>query len=407
MKNELFDAIAEVGDDLVTEAEAALTAGHRRPVYSKIALAASFAVVVLGTVLFVLLRGGTNRTSEPLSGLTAAQAYDMLYGDKPVYGEAPGGETQFYVTRYGDLTALAATVTGLPEGTLPILSLDMDDGFSISPKITECLRAIQNLTGEDMQYGGAFSYYTVENETSREVRMGAKRKDNKTVPFLIDGKEIAFEEEGGADAVLAAVNAVKDRLNEVFGTDFDRVDISGFERMLCVNEYFDLEAADPVSHMFWVRLERDADSALPPHCSIDRQSAWTQTPAICLLFENGVCTTINRVYGFSMADEKEYPVLPIEKAEEYLAKGYVFDQNLCPLCAMRQTPVSFASYELVFVEYRFGPNGDGIPFYTFAKKSDDFSYLTVQIPAIVLDGYEAFCEERAKEHGAIHAALTK
>lgn len=99
-------------------------------------------------------------------------------------------------------------------------------------------------------------------------------------------------------------------------------------------------------------------------------------------------------------------LIPLEKAEEYLNKGYVLTVGSCSLCQSEQkTPVDFTDYDYVSLEYEGGNNlGDlTIPFYAFYKnigtaENGNMTFAKTYVPAVEVEGYEEYFENKHANH---------
>lgn len=101
----------------------------------------------------------------------------------------------------------------------------------------------------------------------------------------------------------------------------------------------------------------------------------------------------------------EMELLPLEKAEEYLSKGYVLATGGCVLCQSEQTPVDFANYDYVSFEYKGGFNVGvlAIPYYAFYKnigtaENGNTIFAKTYVPAVEVQGYEEYFENKHANH---------
>ncbi len=98
-------------------------------------------------------------------------------------------------------------------------------------------------------------------------------------------------------------------------------------------------------------------------------------------------------------------ILPLEKAEEYLQKGYVLAMGGCAMCQSEQTPVDFTDYDYVSFEYRGGSEiGDlTIPYYAFYKnigtaENGNMTFAKTYVPAVAVKGYEEYFINKHNNH---------
>ena len=98
-----------------------------------------------------------------------------------------------------------------------------------------------------------------------------------------------------------------------------------------------------------------------------------------------------------MVPQARFKLLPLEKAEEYLYKGYVLDVgNYCPLCDGVKAPVDFKNYDYVGISYSYSAKmKSSFPCYTFYKsigttETGYLKYAETSVPAVEVDGYEEY-----------------
>lgn len=98
-------------------------------------------------------------------------------------------------------------------------------------------------------------------------------------------------------------------------------------------------------------------------------------------------------------------LLPLEKAEEYLQKGYVLGMGGCPTCQAAQKAIDFANYDYVSFEYKGGINiGDlTLPYYAFYKnigtaENGNMIFAKTYVPAVEVDGYEEYFINKHNNH---------
>ncbi len=98
-------------------------------------------------------------------------------------------------------------------------------------------------------------------------------------------------------------------------------------------------------------------------------------------------------------------LLPLQKAEEYLRKGYVLAMGGCAMCQAEQTPVDFINYDYVSFEYRGGSEiGDlTLPYYAFYKnigtaENGNMIFAKTYVPAVEVEGYEEYFENKHANH---------
>ena len=108
--------------------------------------------------------------------------------------------------------------------------------------------------------------------------------------------------------------------------------------------------------------------------------------------------------------EKDYgPLMGLEKAEEYLRKGWVFGGHSCPLCMAEQEAVTFDTYDAWGLTYITTWNEAGgtptgaLPFYVFYKalgqaENGSTAYAQTYVPAVEVSGMAEYFEAQAQYH---------
>ena len=98
-------------------------------------------------------------------------------------------------------------------------------------------------------------------------------------------------------------------------------------------------------------------------------------------------------------------ILPLEKAKEYLNKGYVLAYRGCPACQDEQSPIDFTNYDYVSFEYKGGINvGDlTLPYYAFYKnlgtaENGNMIFAKTYVPAVEVEGYEEYFINKHNSH---------
>ena len=99
--------------------------------------------------------------------------------------------------------------------------------------------------------------------------------------------------------------------------------------------------------------------------------------------------------------------ISLQEAEKLLYNGYVFESHACPICMSLQKHVDFRNYNYVGFAYLKGHGGKLadkiIPFYVFYKEIGKASngetiYARTYVPAIEVNGYEAYFESQKEFH---------
>jgi hypothetical protein len=103
------------------------------------------------------------------------------------------------------------------------------------------------------------------------------------------------------------------------------------------------------------------------------------------------------------------PTVSLSRAEELLAKGYVFGNHVCELCMANQDKIDFESYDYVGLTYHTSGYllsdtvKEAVPFYAFYKKLEDTEngltrYAVTYVPAVHVVGYESYFKNQKDIH---------
>jgi hypothetical protein len=222
---------------------------------------------------------------------------------------------------------------------------------------------------------------------------------------VIDGKTISIDPTKSDEEILEIFDAVKEKLFSTFDVSFkdakiDRMYFEGEEKVIA---YFRI--------IYYNRNDHPLNDLYIYPCSdyiaitVDNETRrlhddpWKTTGILKNLefryYQNRV--SVNELYK----SVGSFKTLPLEKAEEYLSKGYVFGgYHGCPLCEqeeMESKPlVDFTDYDYVDLQYVTGNGGPNdikniIPFYAFYKYIGDNDngealYAKTYVPAIEVEG---------------------
>ncbi len=106
------------------------------------------------------------------------------------------------------------------------------------------------------------------------------------------------------------------------------------------------------------------------------------------------------------------PTVGLERAEDWLMKGWVFGGHSCPLCAAEQDAVSFEGYDAVSLVYVAGGEGESealMPFYAFFKAIRETEngavYAKTYVPAVEISGLQEFFESQEAYHNSFPGEL--
>lgn len=221
----------------------------------------------------------------------------------------------------------------------------------------------------------------------------------------LDGELVAIHQGQSDDEIIASLQSIKEKLFTIFDDTFTDVKIvrlytNNKEIAESIYVYFYNEA----DHPFNATSSRPRSDYISLYFNnLDRTSGSQE------LLSDDLLTQVNIDYVKLRVPATElYGVigkaktLSLEKAEEYLAKGYVFGgYHACPICYAEELEsmplVDFTDYDYVDLEYvediskRNSEKHYTIPFYAFYKyigDNDDGEplYAKTYVPAIEVEG---------------------
>lgn len=239
----------------------------------------------------------------------------------------------------------------------------------------------------------------------------ARSQETDRTMFL-DGEQITVRQKQSDGAIIESLASVKEKLFAVFGVSFTDVKVvRGFDayslhgvEYLAV--YFYNAADHPLNEYAGKRQPYSDYISLyfdnHPNYEGDFVSDDLLTQVEVRFCESRVELTE------AQAVASKAKILPLERAEEMLAAGYVFGGHACALCMEAQDKVDFAAYDYVSFEYVIRqPYGQqvskGFPFYAFYKQigtaeNGNIYYAKTYVPAIEVTGLADYFESQAENH---------
>lgn len=229
--------------------------------------------------------------------------------------------------------------------------------------------------------------------------------------IVLDGNEVCVNQTITDDEIISSLEPVKNELFEIFGVSYNDAKV--------VRQY---EAFDEygVSRLYVYFYDKDAHSLnrfsstpVSDHISVEFDNfknydgdrvddTWLKNASIYYIDYSAKATSLYREVALCQT-------IPLEKAEEYLERGYVFGGHVCSLCMEMQDKVDFGDYDYVRLEYREGSNisslfgGYVIPFYAFYKdigtsKNGNTEYAKTLVPAIEVSGMDEYFKAQESRH---------
>lgn len=245
-------------------------------------------------------------------------------------------------------------------------------------------------------YGMGFSITNMQNRNIIRIASGKN-------PLTINEKTFSINRQQSDTDITNAISDLKQELFDIFDVSFD-----GAKVIRQFNGYDDFDVG-----YIWILLY-DSNA----HALNNRYGDFPYTDYILIQFDNydnkstDIYYASNIDYWSFRTENKSHlkpiaqkELLPLEKAEEYLNKGYVLTMGGCALCQATQTPVDFTDYDYVSFEYR-GGSGIGdltLPYYAFCKnigtaENSNMIFAKTYVPAVEVEGYEEYFENKHANH---------
>lgn len=223
--------------------------------------------------------------------------------------------------------------------------------------------------------------------------------------IVLNGKPVTVNQAQSDEEIINSISDIKQILCDIFDVNFDAVKINreytatdnhGASRLTVL--FYDSNA-HPLNDLAGIRPSSD-------YISIDFFNN-DDTASDTNLYE--VFNIWYRAYRtdnhspLTAIAKKE--LLPLEKAEEYLQKGYVLAMGGCSLCQAEQAPVDFTDYDYVSFEYAGGYEiGDlTLPYYAFYKnigtaQNGNMIFAKAYVPAVEVEGYDEYFINKHSNH---------
>ena len=230
----------------------------------------------------------------------------------------------------------------------------------------------------------------------------------------LDGELLAIHQGQSDQEIIASLESIKQKLFTIFDDTFTDAKIvryygSNKEIADSIYVYFYNEADHPFNN--------NSDRPRSDYISLYFDNIDRTNGSLNLLSDDLLMQVDIRYVQLRVPATELYGVtgkaktLPLEKAEEYLAKGYVFGgYHVCPICyaeKLESMPlVDFTDYDYVDLEYvediskRNTEKHYTIPFYAFYKyigDNDDGEalYAKTYVPAIEVEGIAEYFSHKS------------
>ena len=229
---------------------------------------------------------------------------------------------------------------------------------------------------------------------------------NKTI---LNGQVVKVNQTQNDDEIINSLSDIKQILFDMFDVSFDSVKIcrryygSGTSGESWLYVYFYNSNAHPLNDLPGAMPFSDFISISFDNCSNHSDDTVSDTELYNVFNIDYWSYRTENHSPLRVKTKKE--LLPLEKAEEYLNKGYVLAMGGCALCQAEQTPVDFSDYDYVSFEYKGGSNiGDLLlPYYAFYKsigtaENGNMTFAKTYVPAIDIEGYEEYFINKHNNH---------
>lgn len=214
--------------------------------------------------------------------------------------------------------------------------------------------------------------------------------------LMIDGQLVTVDPTKTDEEIIESLSWLKQRLFDIFSVSFDDAKI--------IRRYGDTYG--DVYVYFYKQKGTTLGKTLNEPPSTDYIKIRFSGNMIDNSILNGsdVDCKISRATQTTVVEGNTFKLMPLEKAEEYLYKGYVFGGPYCPLCLENQAPVDFKGYDYVGIGYSYSSKiRSAFPCYAFYKnigaaESDNMIFAKTYVPAVEVEGYEEYFENKHANH---------
>lgn len=242
-------------------------------------------------------------------------------------------------------------------------------------------------------------FYGIDFSVTNMQNRNIVHFSNFEKPLSINGETFSININQDDNSIINSLDAFKQKLFKLFNISFDSTKIiRHFGNDYCS---YTVYLYDSNGHIL------NNNFGLEPYTdfiSISFSDYNNMTPDT--YYVNGVWywsfRTENKSHSKPIAKKE---ILPLEKAKEYLQKGYVLAMGGCSLCQAEQDPIDFTDYDYVSFEYKggFNINKLAIPYYTFYKnigtsENGNMTFACTYVPAVEVEGYEEYFINKHNNH---------
>ncbi len=213
------------------------------------------------------------------------------------------------------------------------------------------------------------------------------------VPLTLYGEIVAIDQTKSDEEIIASLLGVKEKLGKLFETTFVDPKITRRYSSYSTNgvEWIDV-------------FFKSNDNSGTLQITFDNFSNHADDIQSSTVLYNA------SIYYFPASSDDnsrtkstmQMELIPLQKAEEYLRKGYVLSMGGCSLCQAAQTPVDFTEYDYVGISYATR-NNKNIPYYEFYKNigtsvNGNMTFAYTYVPAVEVEGYEEYFVNKHNNH---------
>ncbi|MBR6502122.1 MAG: hypothetical protein IKT42_01650 [Clostridia bacterium] len=309
-----------------------------------------------------------------------ADGYITLYHNKSTYDNPPSEEdARTYLDIFLPKLANAFQIT------TPQYNLEQNSYMAIGEYSTYIILHDKN------DYSMFFNHRELYNEIKLSHNNVTFKED-----LMIDGQLVTVDHTKTDEEIIKSLSWIKERLFDIFDVSFDNAKI--------IRKYGDTYG--DVYVYFYNRNGGTLDKILNQQPSTDYIKIRFSGNMIDNSILNGsdVNCKISRATHTAVIEGNTFKLMPLEKAEEYLYKGYVFGGPGCPLCLENQTPVDFEGYDYVGISYSYSSKiRSSFPCYTFYKnigtsENGNMTFAKTYVPAVEVEGYEEYFINKHNNH---------
>lgn len=212
------------------------------------------------------------------------------------------------------------------------------------------------------------------------------------VPLTIYGETVVIDQTKTDAEIFASLSGIKEKLGKLLGTTFENSTITRRFSSYTTNG----------AEWIYVYFKSTDDSGSLYITFDNCDNGTSDTVSSTYIYNADITYLPNDSETTSNSISKQVELLPLEKAEEYLSKGYVVSLYGCPLCQANQEPVDFTDYDYVSFSYSIYNNKE-IPFYAFYKnigtaENGNMIFAKTYVPAVEVQGYEEYFENKHANH---------